>query len=104
MIGFLAHLDTAPDLTGENVKPQIIENYDGGDIVIGFDEAKKEKILIGLSENPELAKCLGHTIITTDGNTLLGADDKAGIAAIVTALEQITNDKNFLHGDIYFCS
>ncbi|OFZ23354.1 MAG: peptidase T [Bdellovibrionales bacterium RIFOXYA1_FULL_36_14] len=103
VIGFLAHLDTAPDLTGENVKPQIIENYDGGDIVIGFDEAKKEKILIGLSENPELAKCLGHTIITTDGNTLLGADDKAGIAAIVTALEQITNDKNFLHGDIYFC-
>ena len=103
VIGFLAHLDTAPDMSGENVRPQVIEKYDGKDIVIGFDESKKEKIIIKLDENPELGKCVGHTVITTDGTTLLGADDKAGITAIVTALEHIKNEQDFLHGDIYFC-
>ena len=92
-IGFLSHLDTASEVTGENVNPKIIENYDGKTIPLN------DEVSIKIEENPELAKCKGQTIITTDGTTLLGADDKAGIAEIMTAI-QILQDKNIPHGQI----
>jgi tripeptide aminopeptidase len=82
-IGLIAHMDTSPEVSGEHVMPQTIETYAGGDIVINKDL----NIVIKESENPDLKNCLGHTLITTDGTTLLGADDKAGIAAIMTTLE-----------------
>ena len=92
-VGFLAHLDTAGEVSGENVNPKIIENYDGKSITLN------DEISIIIEENPQLAKCKGQTIITTDGTTLLGADDKAGIAEIMTAI-QILQDKNIPHGQI----
>ena len=83
-LGFIAHLDTAPDCSGENVKPQIIEHYDGGDVLLaGSGET------LSPAAFPGLKKLAGMTLITTDGTTLLGADDKAGIAEIMTALENI---------------
>lgn len=95
-IGFIAHADTAPDASGADVKPQIIENYDGGDIPL--------KGVPGLSlkpdEFPELKLYKGQTIITTDGTTLLGADDKAGIAEIMNAVQYIIEHPEFKHGDI----
>jgi tripeptide aminopeptidase len=94
-IGFIAHVDTSPSVSGTNVKPQIIR-YAGGDIVLPGDNA----VVIKESENPELKQHIGQTIVTTDGTTLLGADDKAGIAIIMTALQTIINNPNLLHGDI----
>ena len=95
-IGFIAHADTAPDAPGNDVKPQIIENYDGGEIEL--------KGVPGLSlkpsEFPELLNYKGQTIITTDGTTLLGADDKAGIAEIMNAVQYIVEHPEFKHGDI----
>ena len=95
-VGFIAHADTAPDASGADVKPQIIENYDGGDIPL--------KGVPGLSlkpaEFPELNLYKGQTLITTDGTTLLGADDKAGIAEIMTAVQYIVENPDFKHGDI----
>ncbi len=95
-VGFIAHADTAPDAPGDNIKPQIIENYDGGDIPL--------KGVPGLSlkpsEFPELNLYKGQTLITTDGTTLLGADDKAGIAEIMTAVQYIVENPDFKHGDI----
>ena len=95
-VGFIAHADTAPDAPGDNVKPQIIENYDGGEIPL--------KGVPGLSlkpsEFPELLNYKGQTIITTDGTTLLGADDKAGIAEIMNAVQYIVEHPEFKHGDI----
>ena len=95
-VGFIAHADTAPDAPGNNIKPQIIENYDGGDIPL--------KGVPGLSlkpsEFPELGLYKGQTLITTDGTTLLGADDKAGIAEIMTAVQYIVEHPDFKHGDI----
>lgn len=95
-VGFIAHADTAPDAPGNDVKPQIIENYDGGDIPL--------KGVPGLSlkpaEFPELLNYKGQTIITTDGTTLLGADDKAGIAEIMNAVQYIVEHPEFKHGDI----
>ena len=95
-VGFIAHADTAPDAPGNNVKPQIIENYDGGEIEL--------KGVHGLSlkpsEFPELLNYTGQTIITTDGTTLLGADDKAGIAEIMNAVQYIVEHPEFKHGDI----
>ena len=95
-VGFIAHADTAPDAPGANVKPQIIENYDGGDIPL--------KGVPGLSlkpsDFPDLSQYKGQTIITTDGTTLLGADDKAGIAEIMTAVQYIVENPDFKHGDI----
>lgn len=94
-LGFIAHMDTAPDYSGENVKPQVIENYDGNDVLLkGSGEYLK------VSDFPELKTLVGKTLITTDGTTLLGADDKAGIAEIVTAVEQIIAS-NIPHGDIW---
>jgi tripeptide aminopeptidase len=94
-IGFIAHVDTSPSVSGANVKPQIIR-HSGGDIVLPGDRS----ITIKESENPELAQYVGETIVTTDGTTLLGADDKAGIAIIMTALQVIINNPKLLHGDI----
>lgn len=95
-IGFIAHADTAPDAPGDNIKPQIIENYDGSDIALKGVEG----LLLKVSEFPELAQYKGQTIITTDGTTLLGADDKAGIAEIMTAVEYIMEHPEFKHGEI----
>ena len=83
-VGFIAHMDTAPDFSGENVKPQVIENYDGSDVVLG-DSGR----VLSVKNFPHLPTLKGRTLVTTDGTTLLGADDKAGIAAILTACERI---------------
>ena len=95
-IGFIAHMDTSPELSGKGVKPQIHENYTGNDIVLPGDNAQ----ILRLSDNPELAKKLGNQIITSDGTTLLGADDKAGVAEIVDALHYLTNHPEIEHGII----
>ena len=87
-LGFIAHMDTAPDCAGENVKPQIIENYDGGDVLLAGSGEK-----LSPTAFPMLKNLAGMTLITTDGTTLLGADDKAGIAEIMTALESIISEK-----------
>lgn len=96
-IGFIAHLDTAPDFSGGNVKPQIIENYDGSVIPLGLHES------LSPDEFPELDHYIGQTLITTDGSSLLGADDKAGIAEIITALSALKNETGAIHGDIHLC-
>ncbi|UVB75429.1 peptidase T [Bacillus subtilis] len=95
-IGFLAHVDTATDFTGKNVNPQIIESYDGKDIVLN------EKLQVTLSPDqfPELSGYKGHTLITTDGTTLLGADNKAGIAEIMTAMDYLIKHPEIKHGPI----
>lgn len=95
-IGFLAHIDTALDFTGENVKPQVVDNYDGGDIVL--NEALS--IVLSPSASPELSQYVGHTLITTDGTTLLGADNKAGIAEIMTAMVYLIQHPEVKHGKI----
>ncbi len=95
-IGFLAHVDTAPDVTGKDVKPQVIENYQGGDIVLPGDK----NVVIKMSENPNLSKCIGHTIVTTDGTTLLGSDDKSGVASIMQLVQTLINNPDIKHGDI----
>ncbi len=95
-IGFIAHMDTSPDFTAEKVNPQIVENYDGGDIVLN----KEQNIVLSPKDFPELKNYIGQTLITTDGTTLLGADDKAGIAEIMTALEYLTHHPEIKHGTI----
>ncbi|RDY25970.1 peptidase T [Romboutsia weinsteinii] len=95
-IGFISHLDTAPDVTGKNVKPRVIENYDGKDIVLN----EELNIITSVKDYPELVNCKGEDLIVTDGTTLLGADDKAGIAEIVTAIEYLMNNPEIKHGDI----
>lgn len=95
-IGFIAHADTAPDASGRDIKPQIIENYDGTDIVLN----KSKKICLKVSEFPEMLKYKGCTMITTDGTTLLGADDKAGIAEIMWAAEYLMEHPEVKHGEI----
>ena len=93
-IGFIAHMDTAPDFSGENVNPQIIPEYDGGDVKLGDSE-----YALTLKDFPHLASLKGRTLITTDGSTLLGADDKAGVAEIMTMAEQVITE-NIPHGKI----
>ncbi|SHH99555.1 peptidase T [Clostridium grantii] len=95
-IGFIAHMDTAPDYSGTNVKPNIIENYDGKDILLN----KEENIIMKVKDFPELKQYKSHTLITTDGTTLLGADDKAGIAEIITAMEYLIAHPEIKHGKI----
>ena len=95
-LGFIAHLDTSPDISGNGVNPQIIENYDGGDILL--DENKN--ILLSPKDFPELETYRGKTLITTDGKTLLGADDKAGIAEIMAAMDYLKNHQEIQHGKI----
>ena len=96
VIGFVAHFDTSPDFTGANVSPQIVESYDGGDIVLN----EKENIVLSPSEFEDLLLYKGQTLITTDGTTLLGADDKAGIAEIVSAMEYLIQHPEIPHGTI----
>lgn len=96
VIGFLAHMDTSPDLSGENVNPQFIENYNGGTVVLN----KEKGITMSPEEFPALKKYVGKTLITTDGTTLLGADDKAGIAEIMTAVEYLLAHPEIKHGTI----
>ena len=93
-IGFIAHMDTAPDFSGENVKPRVIENYDGKDVALGTSGRTLETAQFG-----HLASLKGRTLIVTDGTTLLGADDKAGVAEIVTMLEEIIRE-DIPHGKI----
>ncbi|KFL43511.1 peptidase T [Lysinibacillus sp. BF-4] len=93
-LGFLAHVDTATDYTGTNVKPQRINNYDGGDIQLNAD------LVMSPSEFPELKNYVGQTLITTDGTTLLGADDKAGIAEIMTAMAYLVQNPQIKHGTL----
>ncbi len=87
VMGLLAHMDTSRGMSGENVNPQMVKNYDGGDIVLD----KESGIILSPREFPELKKYIGKTLITTDGKTLLGADDKAGVAEIMAALEHLIN-------------
>ena len=96
VIGFIAHMDTSPDFSGENVNP-IIRNYEGGTIQLN------DKVSISPAQFPDLEKYIGQKIITTDGNTLLGADDKAGIAEIVTAMEYLLQHPEIEHGTIRIC-
>ena len=96
IIGFISHFDTSPDFTGANVKPQIIENYDGSDIVLN----KEQNIILSPSYFEDLLLYKGQTIITTDGTTLLGADDKAGITEIISAMEYLINHPELKHGTI----
>ncbi len=95
-LGFLAHVDTSPDMPGKNVKPRFVENYDGSDIVLN----KENGITMLVNDFPELNDYKGQTLIVTDGTTLLGADDKAGIAEIMTAVEYLLQNKNFQHGTV----
>lgn len=94
-IGFIAHMDTAPDASGENVTPQIVEDYQGGDIALG----KGDQVLSPI-QYPDLHKLHGHNLITTDGTTLLGADNKAGIAEIISAMAELIAHPEIPHGEI----
>lgn len=96
VVAFLAHVDTSPDVTGTDVKPTFHENYAGNDIVLPGDPEE----VIRVDENPNLKRCKGHTLITTDGTTLLGADDKAGIAETLTAVEYLMNHPEIKHGPV----
>ena len=95
-VGFIAHVDTAPDASGKDIKPQIIRDYDGGDIPLKGVEG----LALSPSDFPEMLSYKGQTIITTDGTTLLGADDKAGVAEIMDAVQYIVEHPEFKHGDI----
>lgn len=95
-IGFIAHMDTAPDAAGASVKPQVIENYNGEPVVLNAEQG----IHLSPEEFPKLKSYLGKTLITTDGTTLLGADNKAGIAAIMTAVAHLQDNPQIPHGDI----
>jgi tripeptide aminopeptidase len=96
VIGFIAHVDTAPDMSGKDIKPNIVEDYDGEDILIN----QEKQMYLKVDDFPELTKYVGQTLITTDGTTLLGADDKAGVAEIMTAVEYLVNHPEIKHGTI----
>ncbi len=93
-IGFIAHVDTSPDMNGANIRPQVLENYDGGDIRLN------DELMMRVADFPELSFFKGHTLIHTDGTSLLGADDKAGVAEIVTAMEWLIAHPEVRHGKI----
>ena len=97
-VGFIAHMDTAPDFSGENVKPQIIENYNGEDVLLPGSGT-----YIKVEDFPHLASLKGRTLITTDGTTLLGSDDKAGVATIMQAVEEIQKE-GIPHGCLLYTS
>jgi len=99
MIVWNSHVDTSPEFTGTNVKPVVHRNYAGGDIALPEDPSR----VIRVKENPELKELVGGTIITTDGTTLLGADDKAGIAVIMSAAERLMADRSIPHGPVRVC-
>ncbi|MBK6344940.1 MAG: peptidase T [Bacteroidales bacterium] len=96
VIGFIAHVDTSPDMPGENVKPRLVENYDGGDILLN----KELKLVLSPNDFPEMRQYAGQTLIVTDGTTLLGADDKAGVTEIMTAVEYLVNHPEIKHGPV----
>ncbi len=96
VIGFIAHYDTAPDYSGENVNPQFLENYDGSDIILN----KEKGLVLSPDYFPELKNYIGQTLIHTDGNTLLGADDKAGVAEIIDAMDFLIQHPEIKHGKI----
>ena len=96
VVGFIAHLDTSPDMSGRHVSPRIVQAYDGGDIVLNADKG----IVLSPAEFPELLHYVGQDIIVTDGNTLLGADDKAGIAEIISAVDYLKSHPEIKHGKI----
>ena len=98
-IGFVSHIDTSPDFTGANVNPQIVENYDGDDILLN----EKENIVLSPSYFEDLLQYKDQTLITTDGTTLLGADDKAGVTEIVSAMEYLIQHPEIKHGKIRIC-
>ncbi|CAB1251128.1 peptidase T (tripeptidase) [Clostridiaceae bacterium BL-3] len=95
-IGFISHMDTSPETSGRNVNPHILENYNGENIILN----KKENIILSTEDFPEIKNYKGKKIITTDGTTLLGADDKAGIAEIMAAMEYLAEHPEIKHGDI----
>ena len=95
-VGFIAHVDTSPDASGKDVKPQIIHGYDGGDIPLKGVPG----LFLKVEDFPEMAEYKGQTLITTDGTTLLGADDKAGVAEIMSMAEYVTSHPEFMHGEI----
>ena len=95
-VGFIAHLDTSPDMSGRHVNPRIVENYDGGDITLDADGG----VVLSPESFPELKDYVGQPLIVTDGKTLLGADDKAGVAEIITAVEYLMQHPEIKHGDI----
>ena len=95
-LGFIAHVDTAPDASGKDIHPQIIPNYDGEDIILN----KEKNIVLRTAEFPEMRQYKGQTMITTDGTTLLGADDKAGVAEIMYAAQYMIEHPEFKHGEI----
>lgn len=96
VVGFIAHLDTSPDMSGRHVNPRIVENYPGGDIVL----SKAEGIVLSPADFPELNDYIGQDLIVTDGTTLLGADDKAGIAEIISAVDYLQKHPEIKHGKI----
>ena len=96
VIGFLAHMDTSPDMSGTNVNPQVVNNYNGEDILLN----KSSGLTLKTADFPEIKQYKGQTIITTDGTTLLGADDKAGIAEIITAMEYLVLHPEIKHGTV----
>ena len=95
-IGFISHLDTSPDMSGKNVKPRIMENYDGNDIILN----EKENIVLSPKQFPELTMYRGQSLVVTNGLTLLGADDKAGIAEIMTAMDYFIKNPDVKHGKV----
>ena len=95
-VGFIAHLDTSPDMSGKHVSPRIVEDYDGGDIILSADGS----VVLSPTEFPELLHYKGQALIVTDGTTLLGADDKAGIAEIITAVDYLQKHPEIKHGDV----
>ena len=99
VIGFIAHLDTSPDLSGRHVTPRIIKNYDGNDIPLCLEE----NIILRTEDFPEVKKYIGQDLIVTNGKTLLGADDKAGIAEIISAMEHLIQHPEIKHGNGTLC-
>lgn len=98
-IAFISHMDTSPSFSGTNVNPKLVENYDGKDIILN----DSENIVLSPSKFPELSDYIGKTLVTTDGTTLLGADDKAGVAEIMTMVEVLMNYDEIKHGPIAIC-
>ena len=96
VVGFIAHMDTAPDMSGKNVTPRIVQNYDGGDILLNA----AENIVLSPTQFPELKNHIGEDLIVTDGNTLLGADDTAGIAEIISGVEYLMQHPEIEHGKV----
>ena len=99
VIGFISHMDTSPDYSGENVRPQLVKNYQGQDLVIN----KELNMVLSPADFPDLKKYIGQDLLTTDGTTLLGADDKAGLAEIVTAMDYLVRHPEIKHGKIRIC-